>query len=479
VDFDIASPIGPKAGLPNLKGGLVYMNPDSREQWDTQYNDFAPRIGLAYKITDRLVARTGYGIFFDRTTYSSPLTGTDGFTVATPWISTLDGGRTPAGFLRNPFPEGLRPVPGSADGPATNIGYGLSGFQQRRPTPYIQQYSFDLQYQAGGNMMVEIGYTGTQGRKLAYGYGVQFNQLPDQYLSLGPALLDQVPNPFFGLIPAGSSLAAATVQRGQLLRPYPQFTGVSLTLNPGASSSYNAAIVRMTKRLAKSLMVDVSYQFSKAMDNASENGSPGLVDGARNFNNLSLERSISSHDIPHSFAGAFVYELPFGQGRRFGATAPRWIDLIAGGWGVSGIYRLGSGLPTRSSTSNNTFSFGGSQQPNISSMDNVRVENRKLERWFNTSAFSLPAPYTFGNAPRWFSNVRFSPVNNLDLAIVKSFRITEKVRAQLRGEMFNAANRPQFGWPDMNQASNTFGQNNSMAPGASPRNIQFGLRIGF
>ncbi|MBI4891863.1 MAG: carboxypeptidase regulatory-like domain-containing protein [Acidobacteria bacterium] len=479
VDFDIASPIGPKAGYKDLRGGLAFMDANNREQWGTEYNDFAPRVGVAYKITDKLVARTGYGIFFDRTTYASPLSGTDGYSVTTPWNVSFDSGRTPASYLKNPFPDGVRPVPGSSDGAWTNIGYGLGGFQQARPTPYIQQYSLDLQYQASGDTMIEVGYSGTQGRKLAYGYGVQFNQLPDQYLSMGAQLLDQVPNPFYGLIAPGSSLATATVQRGQLLRPYPQFTGVSLTFNPGSSSSYNAGIVRMVKRFSRSFMVDLSYQFSKAMDNSSENGSPNLVDGARNFNNLSLERSISSHDIPHSFAAAFLYELPFGHGRKFGATAAKWVDAIAGGWGVSGIYRLGSGLPTHSSASNNTFSFGGSQQPNVTNMNDVKVENQTLDRWFNTSAFSLPAPYTFGNAPRWFTNVRFSPVNNLDLGILKSFRITEKVKAEFRGEMFNAANRPQFGWPDMNQASNTFGQNTSMAPGASPRNIQLGLRLAF
>lgn len=478
LSLNVPNPIGAQAGMPNLKGGLVFMSDQNRNQWDSSFNNFAPRVGIAYKLSDRLVARTGYGIFFDRTTYSSPLTGVDGYSVSTPWTTTQDGGRTPYSFLKNPFPDGLLPITGSSAGALTNVGTGISGFMQHRPTPYIQQYSFDLQFQATNNLLIEVGYTGTQGRRLLYGYGVQLNQVPDQALALGSRLLALVPNPFYGAIASGS-LAGQTVQYGQLLRPYPQFTGVSATFMPGASSSYNALVTHLMKRLSHNVTVDLSYQFSKAMDNSSENGSPGLVDGARDFNNLSLERSISSHDVPHSFAAAFIVGLPFGHGRALGNHWNRWLDAALGGWQVSGIYRLASGLPSHFSATNNTNSFGGAQQPNVSNMNDVTVANPSVARWFNTAAFSQPADYTFGNAPRWLTNVRFSRVNNLDAALLKDFRVTERLKGQLRGEFFNAMNRTQFGWPDTNLASATFGQNNGTAPGFSPRNIQLGLRLNF
>jgi hypothetical protein len=478
IDLDVANPIGPLVGMPELKGGLSYVTPENRAQWDAPYNNFAPRFGIAYKLTDRLVARSGYGIFYDRTTYSGPLTGTDGYSITTPWVTSLDGNRTPANFLSNAYPDGLLPLTGSSAGAATNVGNSISGFLKNRPTPYIQQYSFDLQYQLANNMMFEVGYSGTQGRKLLYGYGVQLNQIPDQYLALGSALQELVPNPFYNVITSGS-LSGPTVQRGQLLRPYPQFTGVTATLMPGASSSYNALVTHFVKRFSRGLTFDVSYQFSKAIDNASENGSPGLIDAARDFNNLSLERSISSHDVPHSLAMAFVGDLPFGRGRAIGNNWNRWVDSALGGWSISGIYRLASGLPSHFTANNNTNSFGGNQQPNVSNMNDVTVDNQTPERWFNTNAFSQPPQFTFGNAPRWLTNVRFSRANNLDLAVSKNFNVTEKVKTQFRAEFFNALNRTQFGWPDTNLNSTTFGQNNGLAPGASPRNIQLGLRLNF
>ncbi len=478
LDLNVANPIGALVGTPDLRGGLVYVTPQDRAQWDTPYGNFAPRVGLAYKVTDRLVARAGYGLFYDRTTYSGPITGTDGYSITTPWVTTLNGGRTPENYLSNPYPTGLFPITGSAAGAATNVGNSISGFLRNRPTPYIQQFSLDLQYELKNDMMVEVGYSGTQGRKLLYGYGVQLNQLPDQYLSMGSALLDQVANPFYGVITSGS-LSGKTVQRGQLIRPYPQFTGVTATLMPGASSSYNALVTHFVKRFSKGVTFDASYQFSKSLDNSSENGSPGLVDGARDFNNLSLERSISSHDVPHSLALAFVGELPVGRGRAIGSGWSVWMDSVIGGWSLSGIYRLASGLPSHFSANNNTNSFGGSQQPNVTNMKDVPVDQPTPERWFNTAAFSQPSQFTFGNAPRWFTNVRFGRVNNLDLAISKNFRVTERVKLQFRGELFNALNRTQFGWPDTNLNSSTFGQNNGLAPGAGPRNVQLGLRANF
>ncbi len=479
LDLDVPNPIGPQVGMPDLKGGLVFMSSSNRHQWDSTYNNFAPRVGLAYKLTQHLVLRTGYGIFNDRLNYAGAMTGVDGYSVTTPWTTSKDGGRTPYSYLNNPFPDGLLPITGSGAGALTNIGLGVGGLMKNRPTPYIQQYSFDLQYQFGGDLLVEAGYTGTQGRKLLYGsYGFQFNQLADEHLALGNQLLQLVPNPFYGVIKSGS-LSGKTVQYGQLLRPYPQFTGVSASFMPGASSSYNALVTHIAKRFSHDITLDLSYQFSKAIDNSSEQGSPGLVDAVRNYNNLALERSISSHDVPHSFAGAFVYGLPFGRGKAFGASWPKWMDAVLGGWQVSGIYRFASGLPSHFSATNNTNSFGGNQYPNVTNMKDVEVSDRTPGRWFNTGAFSQPAPFTFGNSPRWFTNVRFGNTNNLDSAIMKNFAITERVKAALRGEFFNTFNRTQFGWPDTNLSSNTFGQNNGTSPGFTPRNVQIGLRLSF
>ena len=142
---------------------------------------------------------------------------------------------------------------------------------------------------------------------------------------------------------------------------------------PGASSSYNAGLVSLTRRYTRGLALQVSYQFSKAIDNASENTAGEVGDGARNFNQLSLERSVSGHDLPHSFATSFVYELPVGRGRAHGGHMPRALDAVAGGWNVSGIWKMDSGLPLRFTAPNNTYSFGGNQGPNVTSHPDAAV----------------------------------------------------------------------------------------------------------
>ena len=478
-DFDVVNPIGQQAGLPNLKGGLRFLG-DEKYQWHAPRTNFAPRMGIAYKVTDKLVARAGYGIFYLGTVNVGPTVGTTGFSLTTPWVSTLDGGRTPNTYLRNPYPNGLSQPTGAALGLLTGVGLDVSSFQQERPTPYMQQYSLDLQYQLTNSALLEFGYVGNQGRKLSYGYdgGLNINQIPDSALSLGAALREQVPNPFFGSVASGP-LASRTIERRQLLRPYPQFLTVNIPDMPGASSSYNAFVAKLNKRFSGGLTLIASYQFSKAIDNASENQGWEIGDRYRNANNLSLERSISGHDMPHSMAVAYIYELPVGKNRKLGSNMHPVADAVLGGWQVSGITKMDSGLPLRFQAPQNDFSYSLWQYPNVTDVKAAKLENRTIDRWFNTSAFSLPADYSFGNAPRFFPNIRFGRTNNWDLSLAKNFVIKERLRGQFRAEFFNAFNRVQFGRANTNISSPGFGQVTGTAPGAGPRNIQFGLRFAF
>src|SRR5688572_7749346 len=285
-DPSVPNSLGPQVGLPNLRGGLVFVGENDRSQWRPSKGDFAPRVGLAYKVSDRLVARAGYGIFYLTAVNVGPLVGTDGFSTTTPWLSTLDSGRTANDFLRNPYPSGLSRATGSSAGPLTNAGLAINSFLRDRPTAYMQQYSLDLQYEIGASMVLEVGYVGNQGRRLALGYGVNINQIPDSELARGAGLREQVTNPFFGVITSGA-LSSRTVERRQLLRPYPQFANVTIQDFPGGSSSYNALVAKFNKRFSGGLSMIATYQWSKAIDNASENQGWEISDGYRNYNNLS------------------------------------------------------------------------------------------------------------------------------------------------------------------------------------------------
>ena len=481
-DFDVASPLAPQTGISNLKGGLRWVDDKNRFQWNAPHRDFAPRIGLAYKITDKIVFRGGYGIYFSPTVNTQPV-GNDGYSLDNSWVNSLDNGRTPANYLRNPFPQGLAAATGRTAGLNTALGFNVRSFQHERPTAYMQQFSTDVQFEIGNGWLTEVGYAGSQGRKLAFGYngysaGTNINQLPDSALSLGATLNDQVPNPFRGIITSGP-LSGATVLRRQLLRPYPQFQNVNILDMPGASSSFNAFLARVNKRFGNGMTVMASYQYSKAYDNSSENQGWEVNDRIRNVNNFAAERSVSSHDVPQSFALTYVYELPIGKGRKFGSSMPKALDLIAGGWQMSAIWKMDSGLPLIFSAPNNLFNYSDWQQPNVKSGAAFNDGTRNIERWFNKDAFEQPAPYTYGNAPRFIDQIRYSRTNNWDMALAKNFRLFEWMKLQYRAEMYNALNRVQFGRADTNFGTTNFGRVTGTAPGNGPRTIQMALRLVF
>ena len=216
-DYGVANPLAAQTGLP-LKGGLVFLDANNRLSWNTDWANIAPRLGFAYKISNRWVLRGGYGIFFPTVLGAGDATG---FSSNTPQVTSVGGdGITPQDLFRNPYPSGLIPAVGSSQGLLTNVGRSAGSIQRDHPSGYVQNYSLDMQFEVSKSTIVEIGYTGNQGRKLAWGNGLNDNQLPDQLLSLGSRLDQQVANPFFGLI-TGGSLASATVPYYRLLQAVP------------------------------------------------------------------------------------------------------------------------------------------------------------------------------------------------------------------------------------------------------------------
>jgi hypothetical protein len=172
-------------------------------------------------------------------------------------------------------------------------------------------------------------------------------------------------------------------------------------------------------------------------------------------------------------------QLPVGRGRRYGSDLHPAADFLLGGWGVAVIARFQSGLIAGATAPSNlgTYGFGG-QFPNITSARDLAVENRVPERWFNTAAFSAPAPYTIGSAPRNMTELRGGKVEHADMAVMKTFRYHERARVEFRGEFFNITNTPQFGTPNTTVGSSTFGQVTSTVNGLA-RSIQFGLKLDF
>lgn len=343
-DFKVPNPLAQRVGLP-LHGGLVFTDEDHRGVNEPDFTDLAPR-GFAYKVLNTMVVRGGYGIMYDRTYNLSSVLGIDGYAATSLWVASLgNSGIQPLNLLGNPYPSGVLQSTGRAAGLLTDLGAPVNAWRYENPSPYVQTFSLDIQYQASAKSIFEIGYSGNLGRKLMYGGSRNANQLNPAFLKLGAELDRAVPNPFFGVITTGV-LSTSTIPQNRLLREYPQFASVDLILNEkGASSSYHSLFTRFQLRAGRGLTLSASYQFSKAIDNASENGGPGGVQLFRNYFDPAVDRSISGHDTPHSFVSTLVYQLPVGRGRALGANMPKLADLVVGGWQISTVATAASGLP--------------------------------------------------------------------------------------------------------------------------------------
>ncbi len=485
---EVQNPLSSATGL-NLVGGLTFLGPSRRGLWDTDYKNVAPRVALAYRASNKLVFRAGYGIFYVQTVTSTQ-GPTDGFSANTTAVTTQgNAGFVPANLLSNPFPDGLLKPTGNSLGLLTDVGTTLYASFRHHPTPYVQSYNANIQLEIAPNSVFELGYQGTQGRHLAIGYGqsqqsneADINQLDPAYLSLGSKLNQQVSNPFRGVIPSGN-LAGSTIAYNQLLRPYPQYTNVYLDGDtPAASSSFNALTAKLIKKTGSGLFVLLTYQWSKAIDNTSETQGWEIGDEPRNIYDLSVERSISAHDDPQYFTGSLIWELPVGRGRAIGGEMNRLVNVVVGNWQLSSIVNFASGLPLQFSCANTLAVYGFKVcRPNVAKVGQLAISHPSPRQWFNTSSsvIAAPPPYTIGSIPRYLPNIRFAPLRRGDLTLRKSFPWKDRWVATFQMSAYNFTNTPEYGRADTNVSSPTFGQITTLAPGSLPRNIEAALRFDF
>ena len=482
-DPNVASPLAGPSGLPNLKGGLVFagVNGVSAQQFPADTNNFAPRLGFAYQAAQNTVLRGGAGIFYAPSLRAAGGTvGNFGYRADTTFVGSQDGLR-PTNYLRNPFPDGFTPVVGNSQGLMTAVGSVISAsLQGDSVVPYSENWSFNVQQQLKGDFMVEVGYVGSHALHLTQsGEGTaNLNQLTADQLKLGTALQQQVKNPFYGLITSGA-LATATVPQSFLLRAFPQFTTVNPLYWTGASSIYHSLQIKIEKRFANGLSLLASYTDAKLIDDFSIISNVGRNANIQNIYDRKNERAISSNDIAQNFVASFVYTLPFGRGRLIGGSMHRLLDAFVGGWQMNGILRFQGGQPLALSTTNTSNSGNNILRPNstgVSAKLPGSVKDR-LNRYFDTKAFTQPAPFTFGNVGRTLPDVRGPGLKNLDFSLFKNFKLVERLSLQFRAEAFNLTNTPSFSLPNQNFNAVAFGQITGTDNAA--RQIQFGLKLLF
>jgi hypothetical protein len=296
---------------------------------------------------------------------------------------------------------------------------------------------------------------------------LSLNQLDPQYMALGSQLNQQVANPFYGIVNNGV-LTSPTVSRGQLLRPYPQFTDVIPLYAAGAKSRYHALQLTGRKRLSQGLMFEGSYTLAKAEEI-----------GMSHQNSYDIEASwaLANYDINHRFVLSYLYEIPVGRNRRFFANAPPVVNALIGGWQFNGITTLQAGTPLSITANNTAGIFGARTQPNTTGADprlDGPVEDR-LGRYFDTSVYSQPAAFQFGNEPIFSPLLRAHGVRNFDLSLFKTFPIRGRMTAQFRVEALNAFNRVQFSAPNTSVTSTSFGVITGQAN--APRQLQLGFKL--
>lgn len=489
VDTALTSPLAQATGLP-LKGGLVFrgVGGASRGRYKTDANNIGPRIGMAYSLNPRTVVRGGFGVFYSPGIVRLFNGGNPGFSVTTPFVSTIDG-VTPVGNLTTPFPTGLVPLTGSSQGAATLVGTGVSALTYDTPLPYSMQWNFGIQRELPGSTAVNISYAGNRGVKLPVNAGlnalnpVLFGQIGD--LNRVATLNALVNNPFFGIITNGT-LAARQVQQNQLLRAYPHFTGFGVNFMGAGSSTYHALQTSVQKRMSKGLLATLSYTFSKNIGDVNMLTTSffdaGQAPGYQNEFDRRVDRSVLGSDFPHRLVMSGVYDLPFGKGRKIAGGASGVVNALIGGWQMNGIatYQSGqalnfgvSGAPAYAGT---RASFTGSGDALTSGSVSDRLGGASGgPGYLNAAALRVPLSFEFGNTPRLDSRNRAPASKNLDFSLVKNIPLAEAFRLQFRVESFNITNTPVFGLPNSTVGNPGFGVIGSQSN--QPRNLQLGLKL--
>ncbi len=491
-DFDVTSPLASRVGIPGMRGGLRFVGVDGnpRRQFDTDWNNLAPRFSFAYSVNDRTAVRGAYGVFFLPFigAASGWASGINGFLSFTTMVNSPDGLR-PGDLLSNPFPSGLEPPQAPGAGLLTSVGqeFGASGrdgaVDRGNRVAYSQQWNLNVQRELPGNWSVEIAYVGNKGTKLTDGpLGHQINQLTREQLVLGTQLQQSVANPFQPYVKTGP-LSRPTVTRSQLIRPYPQYLGVYNFRPSSGSSIYHAMQMRVERRFRRGLTVLASFTGGKLIEDTSQTvGFLGPAPTHQDVYNRRASRSVASQDVSRRLVVSYLYELPVGRGKPLLGRLPKAADYLIGNWQINGIVTLSTGVPLAIATQqNNSQSFSATQYPNVNGKDprlpSGRPLDERLNQWFDTSVFSQPAPFTFGNGPRVMPTLRRDGVRGWDFSVFKRIPVRENLRAEFRAEFFNFTNTPNWAAPGQAFGNPQFGVVNAQANG--PRRVQLGLKVYF
>jgi hypothetical protein len=450
---------------------------------DPYGNKWGPRFGFAYSLNEKTVVRGGYGVFFaPQFAIGSPL-ATVGYNATTSYIASTNGDLTSLGSLSNPFPAGISQPVAKSLGTSTGIGQTFNLVDPTAKSPYVEQYSLDIQRQLPWAMALEVGFVGSKSSHLTLGSpNININALNPALLSEGSALIASVANPFYGNGGVGV-VGTAKVQASQLLLPYPTFSNINYQFDDNDKAKYYSLIVKGQKRFSNGLTFLSAFTWSRNWDESSAGAGNTLNSGAvapQNPYNMAAEYAFANVDSPLRWTTSFSYDLPFGKGKKFVSSSNLILSNVVGGWSLNATSIFQTGFPLQISQAKNyNSSFGyGSQRPNASGISPVTsgsLESR-LNDYINPAAFTTAPEYTFGNLGRTIP-MRGPGQANWDMSIFKTFTIKERIKSQFRFEALNAMNTPLFYAPNVSFGSSTFGQITQQANFS--RELELALRFAF
>jgi hypothetical protein len=420
------------AGDPNYPEGGVYAN----------VNNFAPRLGFAYTLAGGqhpTTIRGGWGLFyiqpfarlynnFVQNAPFSPSVQLTGVSLADPFGS--------AG-VQNPFPPFAPVHPTASSTFITPIAYQY--FDPHWHIGHTRGFNLTIEHQFTRSLVARASYVGTQGRDL------------QAFTEMDPAIY----------------ATGATTSNINQRRPMAPNYASMIQMTNGGYSNYNAFQFTAEHRFSQGLSFVANYTFSKALDNESVEAQLTVTNPNPFVPNFNYGRS--DLDTTHNFSFWTVYNLPRLK------TAPKLVRAAFGDWQTTGIWSWRNGLPVNVTSGQDRSLSGVGQDRGDLVLPDPSAANQSIATWFNSAAFSLAAPGTFGNSPR--NLLRAPNVFNLDWSLSKSFRITERFQTQFRGDFFNLLNNPHFNAPGSSVAStSTFGK---ISSAADPRILQLSLRVRF
>jgi hypothetical protein len=423
------------------------------------YKDFGPRLGAAYSIDPKTVIRAGYGISY--TFFNRPGSAQEGINAPQALFGVLNqsippGGPVPASFLttQKSFTAGIAD-PANFNPANSNVVYAPPDSRW----PYIQNWFLSVQRQLPKDTVIELAYNGNHSLRLPI--------LAD-YNQASPNL-------------PGQSLGV------QARRPIPSFGPITWLL-PAGDNHYNGLSLRVEHRLTNGLFFLNSFTWGKAMgdsEQALEYYAGYYQANPQNIRNLAAEKGPSSFDVKLNNVTSVVYQLPFGKGRKFAASANTVLDTIVGGWEITSINTAHTGTPLdvvyAASTANdvtglsNDYRGQAFQRPNVSGSAISQSRSAMLNTFFAGYTFTTPpASAPFGNVGR--NSFRAPNFDQCDFSADKNFRIRESVRLQFRSEFFNILNHTNFAIPDTKSTDAAFGTIRATYPS---RQVQFALKAIF